>query len=430
MRWDSKSTFIVSRGVAATVGLARTVAIVRMLSLTDYALVGVVESVRHMISTLLGFGVGDSLSREGAIERDARRQGQLLLVSYANALALSLPIGIAFFLVGLLGERLYDDHRLTPMLAAAFGVSVLERLWLVSLAALRVLDSTAAFIIFGTIYGVLNAVLSVLLIAWLGVPGYFYAQLVNGASLVLMVMLVIFRGATLPTYQEFRKDWRSATIQLWGISWFMYMYKGSMTVWRRLPILLCAPFVSPQVLGAVTAALDLAFKVHLLHQALSPLVIQRLSRAFAQSIRNYHELVREELRDVVLLNVAAFVIAILGWYWFGALILTEERWSLIGDVFYLALMVEATLVIANVSSMCVLVPTKQIDRLTLPTILLRLATFPMVYLLLTAALPHGSVILLSMLLPGIFVAVLYGFRARLVLRTLPQTETRPCRQTN
>jgi O-antigen/teichoic acid export membrane protein len=361
MRWDSKYTFILSRALLAIIGVARTVAVVRILPLSDYALIGVVEAVRNVIGTLLGFGVGDSLSREGAAERDPRRKGHLLAVSYVNGLVLNLAAGLAFILVALFSEHLYDDPRVPEMLAVAFAVSVLERLWLLSLAALRVFDNHRAFLLFGFVYGVLNAVLTVTLVTILGVGGYFYAQIATGSLLVTLVLVVIIRGTVLPGLRELIDGWRQTTAQLWGVSWFMYMFKGSTTLWRRLPILISAPFAAPQVLGAVSAALDLGFKIQLLHQALSPLIIPRLTRACAESKQHYARVVRSELLEVIALNLTAFIIAVLSWRWVGAPLLTPERWSLIGDLFYLALMVEATLVVANISWMCVLVPTKQLD---------------------------------------------------------------------
>lgn len=408
-----------SRVILAILGVARTVAIVRLLSLPDYALIGIVESIRNIIGTLFGLGVGDSFSREGAAEQNPRRRGQLLAVSYANGMGLSVPAGLAFLVVGIFGDQIYSDPRLTQLLCAAFAVSVLERLWLVSLAALRVLDNHQAFLIFGFVYGVLNTILSVALVANMGVIGYFYAQIMNGSFLVFLAYAVVRREAVLPTVRDFANNWWEATIQLWDVSWFMYVFKGSTAIWRRLPILLSAPFVAPQLLGAVSAALDLGFKIHLLHQALSPLIIPRLTRAYTESKDLYRRLVRVDLLEIITLNVIALLAAVLGWRWIGPAFLTPERWNLIGDMFYLALMVEATLVVANISSMCVLVPTRQLNGLIIPTAGLRLATLPIFYLLLFAGLQEGQRILLSMLLPGLLVAALYWIRAHTVLRVLP-----------
>ena len=418
MGWDSKLAFILSRILVAILGVVRTVAILRLLSFSDYALIGIVESVRSVIGTMLGFGVGDSFSREGAAEQNSRRRGQLLAVSYANGLGVSVLGGLAFSVVGLFGDYIYSDSRLTQMLCAAFVISVLERLWLVSLAALRVMDNHRAFLLFGFVYGILNTVLSVALVAYMGVTGYFYAQILNGAFLVVLVLSVVLREAVLPTVRDFVNDWREATVQLWDVSWFMYVFKGTTAIWRRIPILLSAPFVAPQLLGAVSAALDLGFKIHLLHQALSPLIIPRLTRAYMESKDLYRRLVRVDLFQVIALNVIALLTAVLGWRWIGPTLLTPDRWNLIGDMFYLALMVEATLVVTNISSMCVLLPTRQLDRLTIPTAGLRFATLPIFYLLLFAGLNEGQRILLSMLLPGILVAALYWLRAHTVLRML------------
>lgn len=424
--WDSKKVFVISRGLLSIFGVARTVAIIRMVTLTDYALIGIVESIRSIVGTLLGFGSGDSLAREGATERDPKRLGQLLAVSYANSFGLSVPIGIAFFVIALFSGYFSNDQRLPSMLAAAFAVSLLERCWNVSLTALRVLDCYRAFILFGFAYGILNTVISVTLVATLGVVGYFYAQVANGTLMVTLLGVIVVRRSVLPCLHEFIDSWKEATTRLWSVSWFMYMFKGSTVLWRRLAILISAPFVSPQVLGAVSAALDLGFKIHLLHQALSPLIIPRLSRAYAESTHRYLQQVRIELREVIALNVAAILLALLGWRWLGEPLLTPERWNSIGALFYLALAVEITLVVANISIMCVLVPTKRLDSVTVLTSALRLATLPVFCLLFVAGLVNGPLILLSMLVPGILVAALYWQRACAVLRALARSRVQSC----
>jgi O-antigen/teichoic acid export membrane protein len=417
-RWDSKTAFLTSRGLLAVAGFIRTIVIVRLLTLDDYALLGVVEAIRGVIETVFGLAIIDSLSREGAAESDKDRLGQLVAVAYFNTLVLGLASGLAFWVVSLYSQFLLSDPRLPALVILAFVVSLAERMLQISLTVLQITNRQRVFVISTFIQGIVGTVTTIAFVWVWGVFGYFYSLIIILGLFAVIAAAGSRRLVSFPSVPMLVQVWTMMSSRLWNLSWSMYLLKGSGVLWRRAPLLLAAPLASQALIGAVSAALDLSNKIHILQQAVSPLIVPRLSRALANGGRNFVERAKDELFEIGGLNVIALLIAVSAWAWLGAIVLTEERWMAIGSSFYFALLVECTLIIAHVAAICVLIPTSNIGELSVATVLIRLFVVPIFFLCVLLGADMKNAIFLALLLPGAVVAALFITISARVLRAL------------
>lgn len=423
MRWDSKFSFIAVRVILAAVGVLRTIAVIRLLSLEDYALVGIVESTRNLVSTLLGFGVGDSISREGAIEKDHNKFAGLIFASFFSATGLNIITGCCLYILSFYTAQFSIDPKAAGFLIIAVLISTVERYWLLSLSVIRIQDGHKSFLVYSFLNGLLGAAFTIYLTWRYGLIGYFHSQWVIGAFLLLF--LIVHIALKLRSYQLNKSVFTGligAMSRLWAVSWFMYMSKGSGVIWRRAPLLLGSQVVDSQAIGIIAISLDLATKLQLLQQSLSPLIIPKLSKQFSDSKSKFYKAAKTELKQIFSLTVFACIAGFILWAYFGDLLIGRERWLMIGGFFYLAIAVEFSLAIVGLFNICIMIPTKTVDGLSLITIGVRLCTVPLLYGLIVSKMDNTIAILAAMLVPGVLLAVIYSVKGYLILRNIRNTE--------
>src|SRR5437879_3304551 len=81
-RWGRKSYFLATRALVLPINFICGLLLIRVLSLTDYGLIGLVESTTGLLATMLSLGITESLARELAYERDAALGRRLVVTAY------------------------------------------------------------------------------------------------------------------------------------------------------------------------------------------------------------------------------------------------------------------------------------------------------------------------------------------------------------
>jgi hypothetical protein len=265
-------------------------------------------------------------------------------------------------------------------------------------------------------HGVSIAVLTVALTAEHNVAGYFTAQTaVNGLG-ALGLGIFTLRRIGLPKLKTIAEHWRSVGQQLWPVAWFAYVSKCSLILWRRLPIIVGAGWIAPPMLGTIAATLDLTSKLHLAHESLAPIILPKLAKQRRDHPDTYVSAARTEIRRSMAMNGAIFLIATLLWIGMGRLIVGPERWNEIGAFFYLALVIELVLLVTNVISVCVLLPTRALSGLSSVTFISRILVAPFLLLLLWNSIDGTLATFAAMVGSGLTLVAAYFSRARRTLR--------------
>lgn len=414
--WERKSTFIISRVFAFFIGLVRMIIIVRLLTLSDYATIGVVEGIRLTIGTIFGLSLPDALAREGVLEADDRGFSALVASTYAVTLVIALiAVGVLLTVVAL-APWIYEDQRIGSLLLICIPILFLDRLWSVTLAVLRAQLLFKPFVLAGLAQSVIGFGLTITFVYEYGVKGYFHSQWLVFLVLLALTGKLWTRHFKLTTLDALRSQWRQAVRKLWGVSVFLYVFKGSGQLWRRLPIIMGGSFVDPTTLGAVTVALNLAAKVQVINQALWPLVVPRLTSAFAGGSKVFKRIAMEECAHLSLINTAVFLIFAFCWSLGGHLIIGYERWVQIGELFYLSLGVEALAAVVYVSNMCVLVPAKALVAMMIPTFMIRISVVLVMVVLVQLGINSRCLIPYALLGTGFLLSLFYFERVSRTIR--------------
>lgn len=148
-----------------------------------------------------------------------------------------------------------------------------------------------------------------------------------------------------------------------------------------------------------------------MQQSLSPLIVPKLSKIFTDSKERFLHSAKSELLQVFSITISACFIGCGLWYFAGGYLVGYDRWQKIGDIFYLAIAVEFTLAISNIFNMCVLLPSRSLSGLALPTILFRVLTIPLMFFLDPVVQDDVKLVFYVMSVTGIMVFIAYAIKS-------------------
>jgi O-antigen/teichoic acid export membrane protein len=404
---DSKGGFLALRGMLAIVGFARTILILRLLATEEYAVLGVAESLRVVVTALVGLGLSEAVAREGGSERDPAALGRIAATGLAASAVLALlgllvMLGFAAFIAM---ARPGGQLALAVLVAAPMVAA--ERIWGVLLATEQARHAFRGYALAIFWHGVGVAVLTVLLTALWGVNGYFAGQACVTALGAILLARASRKRLQLPTLSELRTSARATLQRLTRVAWFAFVAKSSQIAWRRLPLLASATVLPPATIGLAAATLDLTSKLHLAYEALLPMVMPRLARAHRDNPGSFAPRARAELRYAAAVNVSLVAAALLGWWLLGEIVVGAERFADMRTMLVAAVAMESVLLVANTIVMCVLLPTGQVAGLSVLSLLLRLLAVPCVFLALAVGVPPQYAIFAAMGVSGVMVMVVY-----------------------
>ena len=413
MRLDSKVVFIGAQAVATLIATVKSVFVVRILLIEDYAVIGVVEGWIVLAGVIGSMGVDVGLTREVAAEEDEEEAYGLIAAGFIGEVA-AKTVAVLLLLAGsAVAGVLYEDGRVGTFLVIGTVVCLGECVVGLGLAILRARQRYGAYLGSLLATSVVDGVVTVSLTASLGLPGYFIARAGTLFLLSLILLALIWRRLERLPWAELRPRLRPAWKRLWTLSAFTYATRLAAMAWRRLPIVLGANLFGAHAIGVATIALDISGKLQLLNQSLSPLMVPLMARRFKSDRRRFLETSMREWYRIVALNLAAAAVMAMAWETVGPWVITRARWEAVGATFHAALLAMLCSNLVWVSNMCVLVPAKTTQGLAIPTIVLRLSVVPILLALWWwRPVADAYVIPLAMLIPAGCLAFLYQRQAK------------------
>ncbi len=360
--WESKYALLGVRGTSILLGLVRVVATIRLVSVHDYALIGIVEAWRLSIVSLTSLGIAESVVREGAAASDSSRVGQYLATAYWWGLILSalgaLLLGIVALQVLVVGH----DPRLFRLLLLAMMVSLFERNLSYANSALRAILKIRLFALAQIFQAGLLLVLTVGLTYAFNVEGYYNALWLCNLITWLVLQGVVAREVPMPRMRETWRQFKSASSHLWGVSWYIYWYKSIASALDRGPLLVASALLPQQTIGFITIALEFGRRLTVVNQALFVTTVARLSRAFAKATDTFPVAARNEMRELAAFNLAALIAILAAFLLGGNYLLGHERFINALLPFLVFLPAQLLTALVGVVLYAVLVPMRSLHR--------------------------------------------------------------------
>jgi len=293
---------LVTKSVTAALTVLQTLIIVRVLSVEEFGLVGLVMSIGGIIGVTQHLGVVDGAIREIAVRTSKREIGEIFWVSHLVRQIVNIPLSLGLIaLAGYISVRVYGRPEIIPYVQLFAVALVLQGLQDVLGATLTGLKK------FGSLYTVqvITAILNVVLFGWLtwqyGIVGFFWAVIVTTA-----IMVVIFAGVIASTLRGYlalpsMAHARKYAGQVMRIGAYMYLARIFFGVWQRLPFLVLGGVLASDELGFLNVGLKFGGQLTIIAMALSEVNLSWMSSLYAQRRDEFRAAVQSNLERVAVL---------------------------------------------------------------------------------------------------------------------------------
>ncbi len=306
---------IATKAVTLVLGVAQTVIILRILSPTQYGLIGIVTALASLVGVSQNVGVVDATIREIAITDDKRRRAHIFWVSLWFRMIFTLPISLALiFFAPLISNNFYKIPELTNYIYIMSFVLVLQGIQGVLGGIYTGLRAFKLLYLFQILTSVINVFVFALMCLRFGVNGFFAAMVTTTSIFILL--LAFFLRSTLgslsyPTRSEFRFVWKD----IFHTGFWTYLARIFSVAWQQAPMLLLGKLATPEIVGLYNVALSFATKLTVLAAAISEVNLSFLSHAFGRSLVEFRTMARKTLNEVgAVLSLGASFMALFADY--------------------------------------------------------------------------------------------------------------------
>ena len=360
---------------------------IRWLSLSDYAVIGVAEASVAIIVALLVLGIEEGLTREIAFTSDHDDQTDLISAVIAFRLRFCGLAVAVMILVGLVSRYLLADPRIAVAVWCCVPLVVIQMLHSLAYASLAGLGRYGGLLSMQVIQSLVRLGLILLLVPFCGLWGYFVAQTVERLPLLLFSLPHLITALCRLDLGVSSLSSQFETLsRLREISSLNYFNHLTTEIWQRLPIFVGAIFLPAHVIGAVTIAQSLGRRLSVVNQSLSTFQVARMSSALRDGVQSFTNAVRRELWVVITCNVLAACAACIAWLCIGAQVVGAEKYESVGGLVYAFIAFQLMHAITNVTKRSIIVPTKKTQGLVSLVVSLRTLTF----LILPNSYPLGD----------------------------------------
>ena len=255
-----------------------------------------------------------------------------------------------------------------------------------------------------------------------GIEGYFVGAVITQMLTSTYLLNLSISHSPLATTHRYRLGDPRPLSRLKDVSLLSYAANLTSMAWSRLPILIAGGFLSQDLIGAISAVQNLAFRLKIVNEAITIFVTPTLSRVYIQSRAAFKSTFRRELLEAIALNLGAAALVAGLWHWYGRLLVGPEKWHFIGSLFYAFIGIELLLAFTGLLQKFVIVPAKRTEGLVISYISLRTVSFVLLALLIVFDFPARLVIPVSLAIPAAALALCLSLRTKAVLASIGQSD--------
>lgn len=286
VKWQVAS--LVSRFIAVGAGIVQGIFVVRLLSPSDYGLVGIVASVGSVIGVYQHLGLASGTIREISARGSREDAFKVFVSSFSVRFLISFPLALGlFFFSGQIAKNIYNQSQIVTPLKIYALILLLQGTQDISNAALAGLQKFSPILIYQVLIAFFSLGSYVFLISRFGFDGYFLAML-----LVTAVGSLALLGLSLGSFRdEFTWPSRGETLSIlknvFKVGLAIYVVKIIFTFWQHLGPLFLGTRVTAAEVGFFNFALFYASKLLPASDALSTINLPVMTKKFVENIEQF-----------------------------------------------------------------------------------------------------------------------------------------------
>lgn len=290
LKWQTVS--FLSRAFATVVGLAQSIIIVRILTPSEYGLVGIVSAVGNLTGVIKHLGLVSATTRELAHAKDNEECGKIVVSSALIRSVVAIPLALGlFFLAEHLAVSVYHHPEIITPLRIFAAVLFLQSFQEIANSVLAGRQRFKELFTFQAAIALVSLLLYIPFVYYFKINGYFWAML--AFTLVSAVILFILAARTLtwkiawPTGKEVRYF----LFSLLGLGLVLYFGKILYMLWQKMGTLYLGTKVSAAEVGFFSFATLYATKMMIVSDAVTdvnlPVMTANLKNGFDEFRRRF-----------------------------------------------------------------------------------------------------------------------------------------------
>ncbi len=290
---------LISRFLALFIGLVQSVIVTRILTISEFGLVGIVGSVGALFGIAQHLGLASGTTREISAGEGGDNAFKIFISSFVIKYVITIPIAILlFFLAPYLATKIYEYPQIILPLRLYSVVLIIQGVQSIFNSVIAGLRRFKSLFLYQTLIAFVSLIFYIPLVHYYKVNGYFLAlvlfNLVSSITLAVLALWPLRRMLKLPIKQEFF----AISKNLLYLSLSIYFVKVLYTVWFKFGQATLGYFETLEAVGIFSFAILYSSKLLTISDALTDVNLPVFSKEFVSNFDNFKKLFRENFNKL------------------------------------------------------------------------------------------------------------------------------------
>jgi len=279
---------VTTRVIIVALGFLQGIIVIRILSPSEYGLIGIVLAVAGIVGVLEHFGLASGSIREISIAKTLSEGSKILFTSLLVRVAITLPLAVGLFLAsGHISNNIYHHPEIAFPLKLFSLILLFQGGQDISAAFLSGLQKFKQLFLFQIANAIISLLIFVTLVKYKGFIGYFFAMLWMSLISILILTTINFKVAKnkfiLPNRSEFLQIFK----EIFSIGIAVYIIKILYVIWQKTGILIAGLYLLPKEIGYINFALFLGLKTTFITDAISGVNLPLMSKKYNEDVEAF-----------------------------------------------------------------------------------------------------------------------------------------------
>jgi len=285
--------------VTVTLGVIQTAVLLRILTPTQYGIIGIVTALASLVGVSQHLGVVDATIREIAMTDDVKHRAHIFWVSIWFRMLFTIPISLLLVIfASYIGNNIYHLPEITGFILMMSVILILQGIQGVLGGVYTGLRHFKELYSIQIITALVNVIVFSMFAYFFGVKGFFMAMMITVIIFILLLSVFLRRviGGSLehPRKADFIVVWKD----IFHTGFWTYIARIFSVAWQQVPMLILGKIASPEIAGFYNVALSFGSKLTILASAIGEVNLAFLSNTYAKSVEQFRKLSNKTLSEV------------------------------------------------------------------------------------------------------------------------------------
>lgn len=304
---------ISSRFIAVGIGLIQSLFIIKILSVEDYGIVGLVGAIAGIVGVYQNLGISSGSTREIASANSLKEVFKVFTGSLLVRYLISLPLVVGLFVLApYLGNVYYSNPLIILPLRIFSVVLFVQALQSVLTSVIQGMKKFKFLFSFQSGIAVVSVAVFLPMLFKFNMLGYFYALLLF--NVISTLVLATYAYTLLKGNFEFPKKDELIEIfkAVFSIGIYVYIIKIILVQWQKLGPAVLANEITPEMLGVFTFVLLVASKVSVISDAVTDVTLPSMTKVYTEDKKNFVKIfLKSNSRAYLLILYTALMLIVL-----------------------------------------------------------------------------------------------------------------------